>query len=67
MAIDNTVDVKLEKHLFLSQIAEEIGRYGSTDKKCPVCGGEFILRRKGNSYILRCETDNCMKISSRGI
>jgi len=53
--------------MFLSQIAEEIGRYGKTDKICPVCGGAFLLQIKGSSYVLQCETDNCLKFTSRGI
>jgi len=58
---------KYEQHIFLSRIAEEIGRFGHTDTVCPVCDGEFTLERKGSSYVLKCETEGCLKFTSRGI
>jgi len=67
MVIEKAFDNKHEKHIFLSQVAEEIDRYGQTDKRCPVCGGAFLLSNRGNSYVLRCETDDCLKMTSRGI
>ena len=54
-------------HLFLSKVAEDFGRYGTTNQTCPVCGGHFVFRKVGNSYEVRCETDDCMKLTSRGI
>ena len=67
MAVIKELNFDLDKHLFLSQVAEEIGRYGVTEIKCPVCGGRFTLQHMGSSYVLRCETDNCLKLTSRGI
>ena len=67
MVAKRTISNNYDRHVFLSQVAEDIGRYGETDKICPVCGNTFILQRKGSSYVLHCETDNCLKITSRGI
>jgi len=67
MATNKVLGNKREQHLFLSQIAEEMGRYGHSDAKCPVCDGSFLLERKGSSYVLRCETEGCLKFTSRGI
>jgi len=53
--------------LFYANVAEDFGRYGKTEKKCPVCGKPFIFRQIGSSYELRCETDHCTEIVSRGI
>jgi hypothetical protein len=67
MATNKTLDSKYEQHMFLSQVAEEIGRYGYTELKCPICECEFKLDSLGTSYVLRCETDGCLKFTSRGI
>ena len=67
MVVEKVLENKYEQHMFLSQVAEEIGRFNKTDKTCLVCGGEFLLQCIGSSYVLQCETDNCLKLTSRGI
>ena len=34
---------------------------------CPRCGNEFDFSKKGTSYQIKCKTDGCIKITSRGI
>jgi hypothetical protein len=67
MVINKTPNANLEHHVFLSKVAEEIGVYGKTSELCPVCKGGFTLNRMGSSYVVQCETDNCLKLTSRGI
>ena len=67
MATQKTTVSNTEQHIYLSQISREIGQYGVTDKKCPVCGGDFTIQRKGYSYVIQCNTTGCLKMTSRGI
>jgi len=57
----------LDLELFYAKVAEDFGRYGKTDEVCPICGNPFVFEQFGNSYELRCETDGCSEITSRGI
>lgn len=35
--------------------------------KCPRCGNEIIRKEFGNSILVKCSTENCIKGSLRGI
>jgi hypothetical protein len=35
--------------------------------KCPRCGKLLIFTRMGNSYIIQCETSNCLHDECRGL
>ncbi len=39
------------------------------DKKvyCPRCGKELEYIEYGNSYVVTCHTENCLKATSRGV
>lgn len=34
---------------------------------CPRCGKELTYRTVGNSYEVKCPTENCIKLTSRGL
>lgn len=34
---------------------------------CPRCGAELGYREVGNSYEVKCPTDNCLKLTVRGL
>ncbi len=34
---------------------------------CPRCGKELEYIEYGNSYVVTCHTENCLKVTSRGI
>ena len=38
-----------------------------TPLSCPVCGNNIITETCGNSYGIRCKTENCILITVRGI
>jgi hypothetical protein len=46
---------------------DELCKNGYTKQKCPRCGNEIICEEKGNSYTIRCKTQNCIKTDFRGI
>ena len=46
---------------------DELYASGHTEQKCPRCGNEIICETKGNSYTVRCKTENCIKTDFRGI
>ena len=47
--------------------AEEIGRDGQTSRRCLVCSGRLVLEEIGASYLVRCEKENRVIVTSRGI
>ncbi len=34
---------------------------------CPRCGKELTYRSVGNSYEVKCPTENCIKLTCRGL
>ena len=50
----------LEEHKFLVSAENDIIQNGSTKKKCPRCGNNIIIEKKGTSYSVRCKTDDCI-------
>lgn len=63
MAIKTTID----EHKLLVKADEEIANIGSTNIRCPRCGNEIIVETVGNSYSVRCKTDDCISADFRGI
>jgi hypothetical protein len=57
-------DAELET---IGQAVEEYERLGKTEIKCPRCGKAFLIHIAGNSFTLRCESSDCIKMSLRGI
>lgn len=47
--------------------AEEIGRDGTTNRRCLVCSGPLVLEETGSSYLVRCEKENRVIVTARGI
>lgn len=37
------------------------------DVFCPRCGGKLKYYEHGNSYEVKCETENCIKMTLRGL
>lgn len=35
--------------------------------KCPRCGKELIYKEAGNSYEVKCPTNECLKMTVRGL
>ena len=63
------MDIKItesEYEIFMSA-ANDFLINGSTSRKCPRCGKEILCEHYGTSYIIKCKSDNCIKIVSRGI
>lgn len=61
------INMTREELLILNQASGDILFNGKTDKKCPRCGNEIIIEEYGSSYVVRCKTDGCIKLTSRGI
>lgn len=47
--------------------AEDIAQKGRTDLRCLACSGELIVEHVGTSYLVRCEKENRVILTSRGI
>ena len=46
---------------------EEIERDGQTNRRCLVCSGALVVEDVGASYVVRCEKENRVVLTSRGI
>lgn len=40
---------------------------GSTNKKCPICNNDVIVKKNGNSGIIMCKSKNCFSVDFRGV
>ena len=38
-----------------------------TDLRCPRCGNDFEFNQTPSSYSIKCKTENCLKLTCRGI
>ena len=38
-----------------------------TDAKCPRCGNDFEFHQTTSSYSIKCKTEDCLKLTCRGI
>lgn len=47
--------------------AEELARDGHTARKCLRCGGSLALERVGASYLVRCQQEDRVLLTSRGL
>jgi hypothetical protein len=47
--------------------AEEIERDGQTSRRCLVCSGPLVVEDIATSYVVRCEKENRIVFTSRGI
>jgi hypothetical protein len=47
--------------------AEELAQNGRTDLRCLVCSGELVVEHVGASYQVRCQRENRIITTSRGI
>jgi hypothetical protein len=46
---------------------EEYQKTGATSRRCLRCGGKFLFYEGGSAYAIWCETENCFKMTARGI
>lgn len=62
-------NIHLDEARLLMKAAEELARDNATAVRCPRCGGKLHLDwfGAGSSYLLSCETDGCVELTSRGI
>lgn len=51
----------------LDKAAAEYFKEGKISTRCHRCGGKITCIEYGNSYEVRCETDDCISERARGI
>ena len=61
------IDEQLIRHGFGLEDYTTIELTIITDVKCPICNQTFIVSRLGNSIEIRCQTENCLCRTLRGI
>jgi hypothetical protein len=47
--------------------AEDLVRDGHTARRCLRCGGPLIIERVGASYLVRCQQEGRVLLTSRGL
>jgi len=55
-----------EEAFMLVEAATRIADHGET-APCPRCGELLIYEQMGNSFIIECSTDTCIRAGSRGL
>ena len=55
-----------DEALYCADAAERIERYGE-EVPCPRCGKLLWLDVKGNSYIVSCLNEYCIRVGFRGL
>ncbi|WP_303835205.1 hypothetical protein [Ruminococcus flavefaciens] len=62
--MDNLTKTKLEAiDLFL----KELHKKGSSNVTCPICKTKLEFVENGSSYMVKCQTQNCLEEYFRGI
>lgn len=52
---------------YIDKADEDFARYGNTKLPCPRCGSKLIYEDYGSAHIVRCEKENCVKVTYRGL
>ena len=52
---------------YIDKVDEDFAKNGNTDLPCPRCGGKLILEDHGSAHVIRCEKDNCIRVSYKGL
>ena len=52
---------------FMDLAVDDFFEKGETDLKCPRCGNNFEFNKTSSSYSIKCVTENCLKMTCRGI
>ena len=61
-------DEKKNKILELEELVEnDLIQKGFTDRKCPFCGTNLIMKGTLTSHSVECEIEGCFKYSVRGL
>lgn len=61
------IDLTPKEIEILDKADNELAENGVTKEKCPRCGNEIIVEETGNSYTVKCKTQNCIFMDYRGI
>ena len=51
----------------LDKAEDEFFETGTITEKCPRCGNEITVAINNGSYEVKCNTENCIKATYRGI
>ena len=51
----------------LDKATNDFFDFGYTSYVCPRCGNVFEFSQKGTSFQIKCQTNGCLKMTSRGI
>ena len=60
------MDTKM-KYDAVDKFLKDISEKGKSDVVCPSCKKPLIYEENGASYSVRCETENCLTETFRGI
>jgi hypothetical protein len=69
LSLDRVLDLQKELHDngYLSEYYVNPRKTTRTLVCCPICGKHLIVDQYAASYLITCETENCIQISVRGI
>lgn len=63
----DSFDITDEEAKLLIDASGDFANKGTTDIKCPRCRGELTCEALGNSGVVKCKNEHCLKITFRGL
>lgn len=51
----------------VDQFLDDMQKHGTSKVMCPKCGKKLSLSGNTAAYVVKCQTDNCLKETFRGI
>lgn len=51
----------------LRKLEFAFGKGEDISSSCPICGNTIHIKHYGNSFTVKCETENCIDVTSRGL
>ena len=62
------MDIKLTREQYI-EVGTNMIVYpdGTTNKKCPICNNDVICEDEGSAHTVKCKTQGCFSIVTRGI
>ena len=67
MAIDVIKRPTKEEVAVLDNAINDFFDTGRTTLVCPRCKNEYEFSKRGSSYQIKCKTEDCLELTSRGI
>lgn len=63
----NSNEITKKEASVLIKASEDFTKTGTTSIECPRCGSKLVYEKFGNSGVIRCEKEGCIRLTLRGL